>query len=91
VLSAIVTLSLRGGSILQGALLGLVYSAGMAIPFLLAALGIGWVTVILRRYNKVMRITEIVMGVLLVIIGALLLTGTFNWIASIFPTVNLGF
>jgi cytochrome c-type biogenesis protein len=90
VLGSIMAISLHGGSILQGALLGLVYSAGMAIPFLLAALGIGWVTVILRRYNKVMRITEIVMGVLLVGIGALLLTGTFNWIASIFPTVNLG-
>jgi cytochrome c-type biogenesis protein len=90
VLGAIVTLSLNGGSILQGALLGLVYSAGLAVPFLLAALGIGWVTVILRRFNKVMRITEIVMGVLLVIVGGLLLSGYFNLIASFFPTVKLG-
>jgi cytochrome c-type biogenesis protein len=90
VLGAIVTLSLNGGSILNGALLGLVYSAGLAIPFLIAALGIGWVTVILRRYNKVMRITEIVMGVLLVIIGVLLVLGKLNLLASIFPTVNLG-
>jgi hypothetical protein len=37
-----------------------------------------------------MRITEIVMGVLLVIVGALLLSGYFNLIASFFPTVNLG-
>jgi cytochrome c-type biogenesis protein len=90
VLAAIMTISLHGGSILQGALLGLVYSAGMAIPFLLAALGIGWVTTILRRYNKVMRITEIIMGVLLVIIGVLLLTGYFTLIASLFPTTSLG-
>ena len=90
VLGAIVTLSLNGGSILQGALLGLVYSAGLAVPFLLAALSIGWVTVILRRFNKVMRITEIVMGVLLVIVGGLLLSGYFNLIASFFPTVKLG-
>ncbi|KAF0107933.1 MAG: cytochrome c-type bioproteinis protein [Anaerolineaceae bacterium] len=91
VLSAIVALSLRGGSVVQGALLGVVYSAGMAIPFLLAALGIGWVTVILRRYNKVMRVTEIVMGALLVIVGLLLVMGWLNLIASFFPTVNLGF
>jgi cytochrome c-type biogenesis protein len=90
VLGAIVTLSLNGGSILNGALLGLVYSAGLAIPFLLAALGIGWVTVILRKYNKVMRITEIIMGVLLVAIGVLLVLGKLNLLASIFPTVNLG-
>jgi cytochrome c-type biogenesis protein len=90
VLGAIVTLSLNGGSILRGALLGLVYSAGLAIPFLLAALGIGWVTVILRKYNKVMRITEIVMGVLLVGIGVLLVLGKLNLLASLLPTVDLG-
>jgi cytochrome c-type biogenesis protein len=90
VLGAIVTLSLNGGSILNGALLGLIYSAGLAIPFLLAAIGIGWVTVILRKYNKVMRITEIVMGVLLVIIGVLLVLGKLNLLASLLPTVNLG-
>lgn len=91
VLGAIITLSLHGGSVVQGALLGLVYSAGLAIPFLLAALGIGWVSIILRRYNRVMRITEIVMGVLLVVIGALLLLGKFNLIAGIFPGVDLGY
>jgi len=90
VLGAIVTLSLNGGSILNGALLGLVYSAGLAIPFLVAALGIGWVTVILRKYNKVMRITEIIMGVLLVGIGILLVLGRLNWLASLFPTISTG-
>ena len=90
VLGAIVTLSLNGGSILNGALLGLVYSAGLAIPFLIAALGIGWVTVILRKYNKVMRITEIVMGVLLVAIGILLVLGKLNLLASLLPTVSFG-
>jgi cytochrome c-type biogenesis protein len=90
VLGAIMTLSINGGSILNGFMLGLVYSAGLAIPFLLAALGIGWVTVILRRFNKVMRITEIVMGVLLVLVGALLVSGKFNLIASLFPSINLG-
>jgi cytochrome c-type biogenesis protein len=71
-------------------MLGSAYSAGLAIPFLLAALGIGWVTVILRRFNKVMRITEMVMGVLLVLVGALLISGKFNLIANIFPFINLG-
>ncbi len=90
VLSAIMALSLNGGSILNGALLGLVYSAGLAVPFLLAALGIGWVTVILRRYNKVMRVTEIVMGVILVVIGGLLLFGKLNLLGNFFPTINTG-
>jgi cytochrome c-type biogenesis protein len=90
VLGAIMTFSLNGGSVLKGASLGLAYSAGLAIPFLLAALGIGWVTGILRRYSKVMRYTEIVMGVLLVIVGVLLFLGSFNLLANFLPIVNVG-
>lgn len=90
VLSAILALSVREGSVLIGALLGLVYSAGLAIPFLLAALGIGWVSTLLRRYSRVMRITEIIMGLLLVILGILLILGKVNLIGTLFPTIDLG-
>lgn len=82
VLGAILTLALNGGSISQGATLLSFYSAGLAIPFLLAALGIGWVTTILRKYAKTMRYVEIAMGVVLVIVGVLLLSGTFEIIAQ---------
>jgi len=81
VLGAILTLAINGGSIAQGAALLTAYSAGLAIPFLIAALGISWVSVILRKYNKVMRYTEIAMGVILVIVGVMLLSGTFELIA----------
>ncbi len=90
VLGAIMTFAVNSGDLLQGTLLGVSYSAGLAIPFLLAALGIGWVTVILRKYNKVMRIAEIVMGVILVIVGLLLIFGMFNLLAGFAPLVNLG-
>lgn len=82
VLGAIMTLSANGGNVGIGTLLGLSYSAGLAIPFLVAALGIGWVTTMLRKYNKVMRYVEIVMGLLLVIIGILLFTGKFALLAA---------
>ncbi|MFH1635285.1 MAG: cytochrome c biogenesis CcdA family protein, partial [Chloroflexota bacterium] len=72
VLGAILTLSLSSGSISQGVILLTAYSAGLAIPFLLAALGIGWVTAILRRYGKLIHYTEIVMGILLIIVGLML-------------------
>ena len=90
VLGAILTLALNGGSISSGVVLLSAYSAGLAIPFLIAALGIGWVTAILRKYNKVMRYTEIIMGVLMVIIGVMLMTGAFNIIATLFPGWSLG-
>jgi len=82
VLGAILTLAVNGGSVSQGASLLTAYSAGLAIPFLVAALGIGWVTTILRRYNKVMHYVEIVMGVILVIVGLMLFTGIFELIAQ---------
>ena len=83
VLGAILTLSLNGGSISQGAQLLGAYSLGLGIPFVLAATQIGWVTTILRRYGKVMHYVEIVMGVLLVIIGIMLFFGRFETLASL--------
>jgi len=90
VLGSILTLALNGGSISSGAGLLSAYSAGLAVPFLIAALGIGWVTAILRKYGKVMRYTEIIMGVLMVIIGVMLMTGAFNIIATLFPGWSFG-
>ena len=90
VLGAILTLSLSGGSITQGAALLTAYSAGLAIPFLIAALGVGWVTDILRNHGKVMHYTEIAMGILLIIVGVMLFLGTFEQMARFGFFVDLG-
>ncbi|HBX69578.1 MAG TPA: cytochrome C biogenesis protein [Chloroflexi bacterium] len=90
VLGAILTLSFSGGSTYQGALLLTAYSIGLAIPFLIAALGIGWVTTILRKYGKVMYYVEIVMGVLLIVIGIMLFFGTFEYLARFGLFVDFG-
>ena len=82
VLGAILTIALNGGDIGLGTRLLTAYSAGLAIPFLVAALGIGWVSTILRKYSKTMRIVEIVMGVILVLVGIMLFSGTFEIIAQ---------
>ena len=76
VLGAILTLAVGGGSIFEGMKLLAAYSAGLAIPFLLAALGIGWVVKVIQKYGKAMRYVEIVMGVILIIIGTMLFFGT---------------
>ena len=82
VLGAILTLALNGGSITTGISLLSAYSAGLAIPFLLAALGLGWVSLTLRKYGKIMHYVEIAMGVVLVIIGVMLFSGIFERIAQ---------
>jgi cytochrome c-type biogenesis protein len=81
VLGTILTLSLTGGSVTRGTILLVAYSAGLAIPFLIAAIAIGWVTAIIKRYGKVMRYVEIVMGVVLIIVGVLLFSGKFEQLA----------
>jgi len=90
VLGAILTISLSGGSVTSGTLLLTAYSIGLAIPFLLAALGIGWVTTILRKYGKVMHYVEIAMGVLLIIIGIMLFFGTFEYLARFGFFIDFG-
>ena len=82
VLGTILTLAINGGSVSQGAVLLTSYSMGLAIPFLFAALGIGWVTTILQKYSKTMRYVEIAIGVILVIVGILLFSGIFEIIAQ---------
>lgn len=78
VLGAILTLSLSGGSVLTGGALLASYSAGLSIPFLIAALGVGWVTAALKKYGKAMHYLEITMGVVLIIVGGLLFFGLFE-------------
>ncbi len=90
VLGSILTLAINGGSVVLGAKLLSAYSAGLAVPFLAAAFGIGWVTTILRKYNKVMHYVEIGMGVVLVIVGIMLFAGIFELIARYGYYVNFG-
>ena len=90
VLGAILTLALNGGAISEGVKLLSAYSAGLAIPFLFAALGIGWVTAALKKYKNVMHYVEIAMGIILVIVGVMLLLGTFEQLARFGLWVDFG-
>lgn len=83
ILGSILTISINGGSISQGLFLLSAYSAGLAIPFLIASTQISLVTTVIRRYGKVMRYVEIFMGILLILVGALLLSGRFEQLASL--------
>jgi len=83
VLGAILTLSFNGGSVLTGIQLLSAYSAGLAIPFLVASTQIGLVTMVIQRYGKIMRYVEIVMGVILIIVGVMLFMGRFEQLASL--------
>ncbi|HEX2995039.1 MAG TPA: cytochrome c biogenesis protein CcdA, partial [Anaerolineales bacterium] len=82
VLGTILTFAANGGSVSTGVSLLSAYSAGLAVPFLIAALGVGWVSLALRKYGKTMHYLEIAMGVVLVILGIMLFAGIFQLIAQ---------
>ena len=90
VLGMILTLAINQGSVANGLFLLAMYSLGLAIPFLVAALGIGWVVTILRRYRKVIHYVEIAMGVIMIGVGVLLFLGIFNQLAQFGFFVDLG-
>jgi cytochrome c-type biogenesis protein len=81
ILGAILTLALSGGSISRGVILLSAYSAGLAIPFLIASAQIGLVTSVLRRYGKLMHNIEIGTGYLLILVGLLLFSGQLQQVA----------
>jgi len=83
ILGTILTLSLSGGSITQGVVLLTAYSAGLAIPFLIASVQIDLVTNSIRKHGKAMHYIEVGMGVMLIIIGVMLFTGRFERLASL--------
>jgi cytochrome c-type biogenesis protein len=90
VLGAILTLAVNGGSVSTGTVLLSAYSAGLAIPFLLAALGIGWITNGLKRYRRALHIVEVLMGTILIIVGIMLFMGTFELIARYGYFIDFG-
>jgi len=87
VLGTILNLALFSGQITKGVILLSAYSIGMAIPFLLAALGIGQVTKLLRRHHRTIHYLSIATGILLVVIGVMLLTGTLESLVKYTPLI----
>lgn len=89
-LGLILTLAIERANIGQGVGLLSVYSLGMGLPFLVAAIGVGWVTQVLKKYGKVMKVIEIVMGVILIIVGVMLFLGIYQQLATFDPLIDFG-
>jgi cytochrome c-type biogenesis protein len=90
VLGAVLTLAINSAQVGQGAILLSAYSAGLAVPFLLAALGIGRVTYLMRRHGRTIRYISLATGALLVAVGVMLFTGTLERLARFGFFVDFG-
>ncbi len=90
-LAAVLTLSLDEGSAARGALLTVLYSLGLGLPFIAIAAGFGWVTKSVGFVKRHIRAFNIVGGSLLIALGVLLLTGLWNSIIILIQEVTVAF
>jgi cytochrome c-type biogenesis protein len=81
-LAVILSMSVDTGSAWRGAVLGLAYSLGLGIPFLLIALGFGWATKSVTFLRRHIRAVNLIGGALLVVLGILMVTGVWGAITS---------
>ncbi len=85
VLASILTLAASGSNPAAGALLLFVYSLGLGIPFIIAGLFVGKALRAFSRVRRHLRTIQIVCGLLLVLYGALLISGQFSWLSQRLP------
>jgi cytochrome c-type biogenesis protein len=84
VLAAIYFLASNTQTVAQGALLLLVYSAGLGIPFLLTGAAFSTMTGWLRRMNRHLGVVSKITGLFLLFVGVLLFNDQLSFIATLF-------
>jgi cytochrome c-type biogenesis protein len=87
-LAMILTIAGSGDTALQGMVLLMIYSAGLAIPFLLAGWSIEYFFQAFSRIKQHFRKFEVASGGILVVVGLLLVTDQLSALNSHFKFMN---
>jgi cytochrome c-type biogenesis protein len=77
-LAVILTMAFDSGSSGRAALLGVAYSLGLGIPFILITLGFGWATRSVGFVRRHIRVVNIIGGAVLIVLGLLMVTGVWT-------------
>ena len=88
ILAGILALAAIRHTVLQGMFLLAVYSAGLAIPFLLTGFGVGKFIKFYGRFRKHMQVVEVASGVLLIGIGTLMALNKFTVLSGYLSFLN---
>lgn len=88
ILSGILVLAAAQNSVDKGILLLTVYSLGLAVPFLLTALGIERFMKFYSGFRRHMHAIEVASGGLLIALGLLLVVGRFTLLSHYFSFLN---
>ena len=90
-LSAVLALASQSGSPLRGGVLLTAYTLGLGVPFILLAAGFGWATKSVGFVKRHIRVFNLAGGGLLILLGALMLSGLWNTVIEYFQEVSGGF
>lgn len=88
ILATVLALAAASDTIARGILLLAVYSAGLAIPFLLTALGIGLFLRFYQNFRKHLHAVELFSGALLLFVGSLVFLNKLTWLAGKLTFLN---
>ncbi|MGE3599610.1 MAG: cytochrome c biogenesis CcdA family protein [Dehalococcoidia bacterium] len=89
-LGAILTLAVTSGTALQGGMLLLVYSLGLAVPFISLGIALSHTPAALRWINRHHAITGAAAGLIMVVMGILLFTGMLTRLNQYFGLASSG-
>ena len=82
-LGSALMLASQQGHVLEGILMLLMYSLGLGIPFVLSAVLIDYLKAAFDWIKKHYAVINTVSGILLILIGILMATGTIGWLLGI--------
>jgi cytochrome c-type biogenesis protein len=88
ILATVLALAAASDTIARGVLLLAVYSAGLAIPFLLTALGIGQFMAFYKNFRKYLHAVELFSGALLLFVGGLVFVNKLTWLSAKLSFLN---
>ncbi len=82
VLGSVLLLAGTSATALSGAFLLAVFSLGLAVPFLLVALGLSRAEKTIARFDRFLHVSSIIGGLFLILLGVLLLADNMNLLVS---------
>ena len=88
ILATVLALAAASDTIARGVLLLAVYSAGLAIPFLLTALGISQFMAFYKNFRRYLHAVELFSGALLLFVGGLVFFNKLTWLSSKLTFLN---
>jgi cytochrome c-type biogenesis protein len=88
ILAVILGFAAAQDSVLKGVVLLTIYSAGLAVPFLLTSFGIQRFLKFYSRFRSHMHALEVASGALLIVLGILLVFGRFTILSNYLSFLN---